>query len=219
MRHTAISLLFSCLILCSCSYKQFHAASTGSSIGGMLGSSVGGLMNGHRGSQIGTIVGITAGAAVGLAVTTERNKSKNEHTEGHDGNGDDGIEYETYTSSPASRQGRPVEENELTIGSLTFADANNNHCLEAGEHALIKMEAYNSTQHTLYNITPYITCDNRRVTITPMAVVDRLEPGQGFRYLAGISASSKLKSGECRFQIKFDKQQPPVKVLRIKTQQ
>lgn len=40
------------LLLSSCSYRQFGAVATGSSLGGMLGSSIGGLMGGYRGVLI-----------------------------------------------------------------------------------------------------------------------------------------------------------------------
>lgn len=48
-----ISLLFT-----ACSYNQYGAVATGSSLGGMFGSSIGGLMGGPRGADIGTLAGM-----------------------------------------------------------------------------------------------------------------------------------------------------------------
>ena len=42
----SISLLFT-----ACSYNQYGAVATGSSLGGMFGSSIGGLMGGPRGAD------------------------------------------------------------------------------------------------------------------------------------------------------------------------
>lgn len=65
-RGLVLSILCTGLILSSCSYNQFGAVATGSSLGGMLGSSIGGLMGGPRGADCDTIAGMVIGGAVGL---------------------------------------------------------------------------------------------------------------------------------------------------------
>ena len=68
-----VSLLGLSLLLTSCSYNQYGAVATGSSLGGMFGSSIGGLMGGPRGADKGTVMGMVIGGAIGAAATAPRN--------------------------------------------------------------------------------------------------------------------------------------------------
>ena len=210
MRKIGLFFMAACLILSSCSYSQFAATTSGSSLGGMFGSSIGGLMGGYRGHNIGTVAGMTAGAAIGLAATSKRDKPEARQTEPE--YVDDYEDYEDYDSyeeytPKSSKQQRSVstvnELNALEIERIHFTDANKNQRLEPEEQASLVMAIYNRGDYTLYNIAPQITCDNKRIRISPTAIVSELAPGQGFRYRAKVIASSKLKSGETIFKVSF----------------
>ena len=220
MRKLGLLFIASCLILSSCSYQQFGAAATGSSLGGMFGSSIGGLMGGYRGHNIGTVAGMTAGAAIGIAATSKQNKPAKKEQE------PDYYEeyesYEDYEPRPSKKQRSVSGYNELSalsIERIHFADENNNQYLEPNEHASLVMAIYNRGDQTLYNIAPQITCDNKRIRISPTAIVSELAPGQGFRYRAEVIASNKLKEGETIFKVGFEngKNQITKKTFRIRT--
>lgn len=206
MRKIGLLLMAGCLIMSSCSYRQFGAAATGSSLGGMFGSSIGGLMGGYRGHEIGTVAGMTAGAAIGIAATTQSNKSEKKEKKAD--YYDEYESYEDYKAPKSSKKQRSNsnynELNALNIERIHFADENDNQYLEPGEHASLVMAIYNRGNHTLYNIAPQITCDNKRIRISPTAIVSELAPGQGFRYRAEVIASNKLKEGETIFKVAFE---------------
>ena len=202
MRKIGFIIATLCLTFSSCSYNQFSAAATGSTLGGIFGSSIGGLVGGYHGHQMGTAIGMTAGAAIGLAATAEKSQKSTDYDEPEYCH----VEYDEY--EPVTYKSQKSSHNEfdaLRIERIQFADANNNRYLDAGERASIELEIYNYGDYTLYNISPNIGCDNRRIMISPAAIVAKLEPGQGFRYRAEVSASSKLKDGEAVFYIYFGK--------------
>lgn len=220
MRKLGLLFIAGCLILSSCSYQQFGAAATGSSLGGMFGSSIGGLMSGYRGHNIGTVAGMTAGAAIGIAATSKQNKPAQKAPEPE--YYDEYENYESYEPRTSKKQRSRSGHNELSalsIERIHFADENNNHYLEPNEHASLVMAIYNRGNHTLYNIAPQITCNNKRICISPTAIVSELAPGQGFRYRAEVVASGKLKEGETVFEIGFENGEEKItkKTFQIRT--
>ena len=220
MRKIGLLLMATCLILSSCSYSQFAATTTGSSLGGMFGSSIGGLMGGYRGHNIGTVAGMTAGAAIGLAATSKRDKPEAKEAEPE--YVDEYDNYEDYAPKSTKSQRSANTYNELSaldIERIHFSDENDNQYLEPNEQASLIMAIYNRGDNTLYNIAPQITCDNKRIRISPTAIVSELAPGQGFRYRAKVIASSKLKEGETIFKVSFTngKEQITKKTFRIRT--
>lgn len=190
------SFLFSLLLSGGCSYHQFGAVTAGSSLGAMFGSSIGGLSGGYRGHEIGTVVGMVGGAAVGLAATSERNAAKEPvNEEEYD------LDYGRYERSPKrARHGAPQQ---LKVEQVRFVDDNGNRRLETGERAAVVLKIYNRGNRTLYRVAPQIYCDNKRIWISPTAIVSELAPGQGFRYRAEVYASRRLKPGRARFTVKF----------------
>lgn len=213
MKKNLLLLTAVLLVLSSCCSQQYSGITTGSSLGGMFGSSIGGLFGGPRGHDAGALIGMVAGGAMGAAATSPR-------TDGRDGNRTNynGVEYGNYApSTHPGNAGRGWQA--LQISSIRFNDLNNNRCLDAGERARIVMDIYNNGQTTLYDIAPQITCSNKRVNISPTAVVSVLEPGQGFRYTAEVVGLRNLKNGQATFCISFGngKQKVTLKSFTIAT--
>ena len=218
MKKTFLFLLTFCMVMSSCSYKEFSAAATGSALGGMFGSSIGGLMNGPRGYHAGRVAGMTIGAAAGLAAVSEDNHKEQRHeVEQYE----DYVEYGQY-EAPRNNRSYTTNYNPyegLEIDRIRFSDANNSHALEPGEHASLVMIIFNRSDRTLYNVGPQITCDNRQICISPTANISELAPGQGFRYRAEVIATKRLKSGETYFSVSFGngKNKYLAKSFRIRT--
>lgn len=230
----SISLLAWTVLLSSCSTQQFGAAATGSSLGGMFGSSIGGLMGGWRGSNKGTIAGMVIGGAIGVATTTpkkDKARSQAEHYEVER----DVDEYNRHSSSAYNREDADeiyADENEtqvqygsynrpeyrsrvaditdlrgLHVSNVHFLDANDNHCLDKNEEAYIILDIKNYGDKMLYNITPLVTCNNSRVTISPAATITSLGPGRGVRYKTAVRARRKMSDEPLQFRVEFTNNQ------------
>ena len=222
LRGTILTMLCMSLTLTSCSYNQFGAVATGSSLGGMLGSSIGGLMGGPRGSDKGTIAGMVLGGAVGAVATAARNQHNQPRTVQSDNSsssGNDGVvSYDTYNSSryrvPSAAHS---DLEDLEVSNIHFLDDNNNQRLDDGERALIVFDIYNRGAKTLYNVAPNITCSSKRVAVSPAATIASVLPGQGIRYTASVVAVRRLKDAPLRFTVSFGtgKQQVVVKTFEI----
>lgn len=192
LRKPALALLLSALMLSGCSYSQFSAVATGSSLGGLFGSSIGGLIGGPRGADAGAVIGMLAGGTAGAAATANRSEKK------------ESVEYGTYdTPSYRSRMAQDSGWDCLEVAGVKFLDANNNRRLDAGESAYITMEIYNRGDNTLYNVTPVISCDNRKVLVSPPAIVSEIAPGGGVRYKAEVRAPGRLRAGLLTFNVSF----------------
>lgn len=211
MHKPSLFLLSSLLLLSSCSYRQFGAVAAGSSLGGMFGSSIGGLTGGPRGSDKGTLAGMVIGGAVGAAVTAPRSQDRSGNSgdpyytesESYSRN-HDGVQYDTYNSS---RYRSPEAANSdlmaLEVSNIYFLDENDNRRLDTGEQAYIVMDIYNGGQRTLYNVTPHITCDSKRVVVSPPATIASIAPGRAVRYKAAVRAYRKLRDGRLVFTVSF----------------
>ena len=195
------------LSLCSCtSPNQMNGVFTGGMLGGIFGSSIGGLMDGPRGHDAGNIIGMVVGGAVGAAATAPRAKK----VERYDN-------YDTYSHRKTSRKSSsPVpdkysqdmiaEYDNLAVENLRFIDENNNHTIDAGEHAKIQFELKNNGNETIYNITPVIgVTDNKRILISPTAIIASIRPGRGVKYTAEVYGKPSLKSGQADFTLGFAK--------------
>ena len=234
LRGTILTMLCMSLTLTSCSYNQFGAVATGSSLGGMLGSSIGGLMGGPRGSDKGTIAGMVLGGAVGAVATATRNQHNQPRTVqsynsssqtyqddayNSSSSGNDGVvSYDTYNSSryrvPSAAHS---DLEDLEVSNIHFLDDNNNQRLDDGERALIVFDISNRGAKTLYNVAPNITCSSKRVAVSPAATIASVLPGQGIRYTASVVAVRRLKDAPLRFTVSFGtgKQQVVVKTFEI----
>lgn len=217
------ALLSGCLLSVGCTPHQLSGVATGSTLGGMFGSSIGGVAGGWRGHDLGGAIGMLAGGAVGAAVTGEhKQKAGVRSRERYDGDDVYGkVEYGSYREEArrgvAAANAAGVEFLEVT--ALRFSDADENHCLNAGERAFLSMEIYNRGDRALSEVAPQISCDNRRIAISPTAIMSRLEPGQGFRYRAEIIAPERLQDGFAVFTIAFGsgKNKVTAKTFRIRT--
>lgn len=189
MKANTLLLCALMLLLTGCSSSQYAGVVAGSSLGGMFGSSIGGLLGGPRGHDVGTAVGMLAGGALGAAATAPKTSESA-----------DAVDYgERYTRSTASVS----QWGYLEVTNLRFSDSNGNKCLDPGEHAYIEMEIYNRGDNTLYDIAPIVTCDNRRMSISPTAIVSELAPGRGFRYKVEIVAPRRMKADKTTFNVAF----------------
>lgn len=199
---TAAALLLPALLATGCSYGQFSAVTTGSSLGGLFGSSIGGLIGGPRGADAGAVIGMLAGGAAGAAATASHDK-KTSSQAAYSGSADD-VEYGTYdTPAYRSRMRQASRWDYVEVAEVKFLDANNDRRLDAGESAFIVMDIYNRGDATLYNVTPLISCDSRRVLVSPPAIVSEIPSGRGVRYKAEVRAQRRLRQGPLVFKVSF----------------
>lgn len=225
MKKIILFVAAAALVLSSCtSSSQFGGVVAGSSLGGMFGSSIGGIFGGPRGHDVGGAIGMLAGGVVGAAATAENNSSSSSSSSSSSySSSNNSVYYDDYDNYSAPRQrsysSRASQWRSLEVSNLRFSDQNDNRALDAGERAVIVMDIYNRGDVTLYDIAPVITCDNRRINISPSAMVSQLEPGQGFRYTAEIVARQRVKAGTTTFTISFGSGNNAVtaKTFRIRT--
>ncbi len=213
MKNKLLLLAVSAGMLCSCSYNQFSAVTAGSSLGGALGSGIGGLMGGHRGHDKGTVIGMLAGGVAAAVITAPRDERE-------DYDGEEGGEVYSRPREGRGRAGKyapsaPV----LAVDRLRFYDTDGNSRLDAGEQARIEMDIYNRGDEDLYDVSPVITCSNRRIRISEPAVLRRLPAGKGCRYIVSVSGSERLREGEAVFYVSFGRGrlQTSVKSFRLRT--
>lgn len=190
MRQTS-SILLAALLLTGCGTSQGlsgdpNAVLTGAAIGGNVGSAIGGLIGesshdwrgGYRGSAIGTIVGTLAGAAIGNAITTPKNP-KNER------------------QRPATQ---PYNEalDALRICHIRFIDEGRNQTVNAGEDCKIIFEIVNEGEQVACNVIPSVSerSGMKHIYISPSVMVEQIDPGEGVKYTAHLTAGRRLKAGE-----------------------
>lgn len=222
-----IALCFA-LVFSSCaSSNQFGAVATGASLGGMFGSSIGGLMGGPRGADKGTIAGMVIGGAIGAATTAQKKKSNTPVVINNDYYTDDtykasghsnDVQYGTYNNPQyQSPYAQHSEVMDLEVSNIHFLDDNNNQLLDNNEKAFIVFDIRNTSSKTLYNITPNLSCNSKRVVISAPATIAALLPGQAIRYKASVVAVRRLKQPHVQFTISFGsgKQEVVAKTFEI----
>lgn len=217
-RSIILTALAGMLALSSCTDRQMQGTMMGSTLGAIFGSSIGGVMNGPRGSDAGTAIGMAVGAVIGNAVTSPKATGQPGRDEGtyddsygsssNDGYGDGQRPRRRSRRSHAPEQSaepaRPSSIEGLKITNIRFVDENRNQTIDAGEKAKIMFEIHNSGDRTLYNITPVVTCsDEKRISVSPTAIIANLEAGKAVTYTANLLATQKLKDGEVAFNIAF----------------
>lgn len=197
-------LLSMAVTLSSCSYQQFSAVATGSTVGGMFGSSIGAIMGGQRGFDKGTIAGMVIGGVAGAVITaphTPQTANSPTQPRTYSYNSSE-MQYDSYSRYEAPY----VEEGELRaleVSNLHFIDSNNNQRLDKDEKAYIVFDIYNHSGKTLYNVAPDIVCNSKRVVISSPASVASVLPGQGIRYKAAIVPVRRLRGEPLNFEISF----------------
>lgn len=236
MKKTMILLTAAVLFLNGCgSYNEMNGVMGGSSLGGIFGSAVGGIIGGRRGADIGTVVGMIGGAVAGSQVAKGTTRKQQERTEdrnrsaypdrrqapadeyGYNADGEP-LEYGRYEEKTFSSQ--PARYQALEVDEVRFSDANDNRTLDAGEKAYLEMNIYNRSNDTLYNVAPRIVSDNKRILISPTAIIAKLGPGNGVHYRAAVIGDQRLKTGTARFSVLFGDSRAPfeAKHFNIRTQ-
>lgn len=220
---TASMLLASALTLGACtSYNQVHTTLEGSMAGGALFSTIGGITGGYRGHQVGGAIGMLVGGAAGAAIGADLDRREKEAYEDRYAPGDyagsyDGVDY-GYTDRQESRRAA-ADWRSLSVENVRFVESRQDRRFNAGERATLVMEIYNRGDAMLYNIAPQVTCDNKRVAISPTAVVSQLAPGRGFRYTVEIIAPQRLRTPYVTFHVGFGtkKNKTTARTFRLRT--
>lgn len=212
MKNYHILTLAALLTLSSCTtYSEWNRGTTGAYVGSMFGSIIGDIIGGHHGSDVGALIGGAAGAAIGVASAKAQqdrahDSYDNDHRR-HHGHQDRTYDYDNgiyYGNGSDYSYNAPVSPADyLEINNVVFADANSNRVFEAGETAYITFDIANRSDRPIYNVAPVITCDNRRVKISPTATIAKIDAGRGMRYKATAVAQTNVRSGMATFTINF----------------
>lgn len=189
-------------LLSSCvSYDSWNRTTTGMSLGAFFGSTVGGILGGNRGADLGTLIGGATGAAIGAAsaAKNEEQRARNYDTYNtRDGRyGNEQVGYGRYNEGSDGY----TTFNGIELSNLTFSDYNGDRCLQPGERAQITFDLYNNSGSTLYNIAPVVSCDYKRVNVSPTAIIGELPVGRAVRYQAEVVVRSNARQRELMFQV------------------
>ncbi len=195
-KKTIAVLAATALLMSSCqSMSQFYGVTTGASIGGMFGSAIGGLSDGPRGSDLGTVVGMAVGGIIGAAATAPKTD---------DGNYRSSDYYYDYGVEDYRQNNVYSPYVNIEIADVRFVDENNNHAIDAGEHAKLVFIIRNMGRDYVNDIAPVITVSGtKQIYLSPTAIVKELGPGKAVRYQAEMIATRKLKNGTADFSIGF----------------
>lgn len=197
-----VLLLVLPFFLSSCvSYDSWNRTTTGMSLGAFFGSTVGGIIGGNRGADLGTLIGGATGAAIGAAsaAKNEEQRARNYDTYNtRDGRyGNEQVGYGRYNEGSDGY----ATFNGIELSNLTFSDYNGDRCLQPGERAQITFDLYNNSGSTLYNIAPVVSCDYKRVNISPTAIIGELPVGRAVRYQAEVVVRSNARQRALMFQV------------------
>ena len=197
----ALLLMLPFLISSCVSYDSWNRTTTGMSLGAFFGSTVGGIIGGNRGADLGTLIGGATGAAIGAAsaAKNEEQRARNYDTYNtRDGRyGNEQVGYGRYNEGSDGY----ATFNGIELSNLTFSDYNGDRCLQPGERAQISFDLYNNSGSTLYNIAPVVSCDYKRVNVSPTAIIGELPVGRAVRYQAEVVVRSNARQRELMFQV------------------
>ena len=189
-------------LLSSCvSYDSWNRTTTGMSLGAFFGSTVGGILGGNRGADLGTLIGGATGAAIGAASAAKNEEQRGRNYDAYntrDGRyGNEQVGYGRYNEGSDGY----ATFNGIELSNLTFSDYNGDRCLQPGERAQITFDLYNNSGSTLYNIAPVVSCDYKRVNVSPTAIIGELPVGRAVRYQAEVVVRSNARQRELMFQV------------------
>ena len=197
-----VLLLLLPFLLSSCvSYDSWNRTTTGMSLGAFFGSTVGGIIGGNRGADLGTLIGGATGAAIGAASAAKNGEQRARNYDTYntrDGRyGNEQVGYGRYNESSDGY----ATFNGIELSNLTFSDYNGDRALQPGERAQITFDLYNNSGSTLYNIAPVVSCDYKRVNVSPTAIIGELPVGRAVRYQAEVVVRSNARQRELMFQV------------------
>lgn len=205
MKKLPILLLAALLSITSCTtYQQattWNRSMTGAYLGSMFGSLIGDAVGGHHGSHVGAAIGSITGAAIGAASAQKQEENRRHNHHQYDYSYDDDIYYGDARDYSYVAPATPAAY--LSIDNVVFADQNGNRVLEGGETAYLTFDIHNTSSQPIYNIAPVITCNNRRIKISPTATIARIDAGRAMRYKAVVMAQGNVRSGQAIFNIGF----------------
>ena len=189
-------------LLSSCvSYDSWNRTTTGMSLGAFFGSTVGGILGGNRGADLGTLIGGATGAAIGAASAAKNEEQRARNYDAYntrDGRyGNEQVGYGRYNEGSNGY----ATFNGIELSNLTFSDYNGDRCLQPGERAQITFDLYNNSGSTLYNIAPVVSCDYKRVNVSPTAIIGELPVGRAVRYQAEVVVRSNARQRALMFQV------------------
>ena len=210
-----VLLLVLPFFLSSCvSYDSWNRTTTGMSLGAFFGSTVGGIIGGNRGADLGTLIGGATGAAIGAAsaAKNEEQRARNYDTYNtRDGRyGNEQVGYGRYNEGSDGY----ATFNGIELSNLTFSDYNGDRCLQPGERAQITFDLYNNSGSTLYNIAPVVSCDYKRVNVSPTAIIGELPSGRSVRYQAEVVARNNARQRELMFQVALPSSNGRLQVMK-----
>lgn len=224
----SLTLLLCAVVLSSCSFREYSGIATGSSLGGLFGSAIGGILGGPEGSDKGTIVGMVAGGVAGAVVANKSEQKAQQRYESsrydqnYGYNDNDNYYYDnsiSYGRSERYDYESTYRWADLEVGNVQFKDRNGNRALDPGEEAFVTFDLRNRGRQTLYNVAPRISVNDRHISVSPVAIISTITPGQGVRYKAIIRASRSLKNGDAIFTVTFGNGRDAytAKTFRIRT--
>ena len=161
----------------------------------MFGSAIGGIADGPHGSDLGTVVGMAVGGIIGAAATAPKTDGGNYRSSDYYYDYDRDDYRQNNASSPFVN---------IEIEEVRFVDENDNHALDANEHAKLIFIIRNTGRDCVYDIAPVITVSGtKEIYLSPTAIIKELGPGKAVRYQSELIATKKLKNGSADFSIGF----------------
>ena len=201
MKKVAILLLIVSLLSSGCGTTQpertgaiVGGAAIGNSVGGAIGGLVGDSRHGwrgsYRGSAIGSIVGTLAGAAIGGALTAPKSREENRTN----------YPVEQVYAEPDYTQSALSS---LYIRNIRFIDNDRDHVISSGENSKIIFEIMNEGNEIAYNVIPSVAeiSGMKHLHISPSILVEQIQPGNGVKYTATVTAGKRIKTGTATFQL------------------
>lgn len=214
MKKTIIGISFlSLLLVSSCSYNQMNGAALGGTLGAIFGSSIGGLIGGPRGSDAGGAIGMLIGGAAGTAAVSQIEKSDNNSST-------DRWQSAAEQQESSTQQETPDFSSFLTIDNLRLIDPTHSNSLTVGGRCQIVFEIFNHSDQALYNVAPIISCDSKRISISPTAIIESIQPGKGVRYRAEVVCNNRPKHNVVNFNlsISLNGKVAPMRTFQLKCQ-
>lgn len=201
MKKVAILLLIVSLLSSGCGTTQpertdaiVGGAAIGNSVGGAIGGLVGDSRHGwrgsYRGSAIGSIVGTLAGAAIGGALTAPKSREENRTN----------YPVEQVYAEPDYTQSALSS---LYIRNIRFIDNDRDHVISSGESSKIIFEIMNEGNEIAYNVIPSVAeiSGMKHLHISPSILVEQIQPGNGVKYTATVTAGKRIKTGTATFRL------------------